>query len=65
MRVAGDLLTLPAKAARNPEFLGGGNARVLWGGVLVSVVCFGLALRNIRSLCALDGAGGAEQAEPR
>jgi hypothetical protein len=62
MRVAGDLLTLPAKATRHPEFLGGGNARVLWGGVLVSVLCFGLALRNIRALCALDDAGGCEQA---
>jgi len=62
MRVAGDLLTLPAKVTRNPEFLGGGNARVLWGGVLVSVLCFGLALQNIRSLCALDGASGREQA---
>ena len=61
MRVAGDLLTLPAKVTRNPEFLGGGNARVLWGGVLVSVLCFGLALQNIRSLCALDGACGGEQ----
>jgi hypothetical protein len=55
MRVAGDLLTLPAKATRNP-------ARVLWGGVMVSVLCFGLALQNIRALCALDGAGGPEQA---
>lgn len=62
MRVAGDLVTLPAKATRNPEFLGGGNARMLWGGVLVSVLCFGLALQNIRSLCALDGADGAGQA---
>ena len=61
MRVAGDLLTLPAKVTRNPEFLGGGNARVLWGGVLVSVLLFGLALRNIRFLCSLDGAGAAEQ----
>jgi hypothetical protein len=62
MRVAGDLLTLPAKAARHPGFLGGGNARVLWGGVLVSVLCFGLALQNLRALCALDGAGEREQA---
>ena len=62
MRVAGDLLTLPAKVMRNPDFLGGGNARVLWGGVLVSVLCFGLALQNIRSLCAFDGASGREQA---
>jgi hypothetical protein len=61
MRVAGDLLTLPAKAARRPEFLGGGDARVLWGGVLVSMLCFGLALQNIRSLCALDGADEGEQ----
>lgn len=61
MRVAGDLLTLPAKVTRSPEFLGGGDARVLWGGVLVSVLCFGLALQNIRSLCALDGAGAREQ----
>jgi hypothetical protein len=62
MRVAGDLLTLPAKVTRDPEFLGGGNGRVLWGGVLVSIFCFGLALGNIRSLCALDGASGARQA---
>ena len=61
MRVAGDLLTLPAKVTRNPEFLGGGNARVLWGAVLVSMLCFGLALQNVRSLCALDGASAAEQ----
>lgn len=55
MHVAGDILTIPAKALRDPMLFGSGDARVLWGGVLVSIFCFGLALQRVHALALLDG----------
>jgi hypothetical protein len=56
MRVSGDAITITAKVARDPSHFGGGNAPVLWGGVLVSIICFGLALRHVYALAMLDTA---------
>ena len=50
MRVAGDLVTVPAKVFNAPGLLGNGNSRVLWGGVLVSIFCFGVALCHVYKL---------------
>ncbi|MEO5896543.1 MAG: hypothetical protein ABIS06_12650 [Vicinamibacterales bacterium] len=44
MRVAGEVVTLPAKVIRDPDLLGNGDSRVLWGGVLTSITCFIAAL---------------------
>ena len=52
MRVSADLVTAVAKALRDPYFLGGGTARFVWGGVIVSVLCFGLALSRLYTLAA-------------
>lgn len=49
MRVAGELLTVPAKIAW-PAFFGNGNTRVVWGGVFVSIVCFAGASWNLYRL---------------
>src|SRR5919109_1438419 len=44
MRVAGEIVTIPAHLAHDPNFLGStGDARVLWGGTLVCIACFALA----------------------
>jgi hypothetical protein len=56
MRVAGDFLTLPAKSFRAPDLLGGGNGRLNWGGVLVSILSFLIGFTKIRELAILDGA---------
>ncbi len=40
MHIGGDVVTLPAKVLRDPDFLENGDTRVLWGGVLVAVLCF-------------------------
>lgn len=58
VRVAGDVLTIPAKAFRRPDWLGGGDARMLWGGVAISVLCLALALLRISRLATLDGLSG-------
>jgi hypothetical protein len=50
MRVGGDLLTIPAKLLRKPDLFGGGDARMIWGGVLVSTICFGFALQKLHRL---------------
>lgn len=44
VRVAGDLVTVPAKLFRWPGFLENGNTRVLWGGVLATVTFVLLAV---------------------
>jgi hypothetical protein len=54
MHVGGDLVTIPAKLVRDPALFGGGNSRVLWGGVLVSLVCFALALQRVWALGVLE-----------
>ena len=59
MRVGGDLVTIPAKVLRDPQLFGGGDARVLWGGVFVSIVCFVLAVRRVRAIALLDTADPA------
>jgi len=56
MHVAGDLVTVPAKVLRDPMLFGGGDARVLWGGVLLSIGCFGLALVRVHRLAMLETA---------
>jgi hypothetical protein len=48
MRVAGDLLTLPARVLRAPELFGNGDTRMVWGGVVVSVLAFSIALTKLR-----------------
>jgi Mannosyltransferase (PIG-V) len=60
MRIAGDLLTIPAKLASAPAFLGGGDARMLWGGTLVSMLAFCFALLRIRELTEREGLSQAE-----
>jgi hypothetical protein len=42
MRIAGELVTVPARVFNAPRLLDNGNTRVLWGGVLLSLVCFGV-----------------------
>ncbi|HTI36549.1 MAG TPA: mannosyltransferase family protein [Vicinamibacterales bacterium] len=61
MRIAGDLVTVPAKLFNAPHMLGSGEGRVAWGGVLVSIVCFALALPRTYRLAREDG-GDDEQA---
>jgi hypothetical protein len=48
MRVAGDLVTLPARLLRDPTLFGNGNTRVVWGGALVAMLAFTLALVRMR-----------------
>ena len=48
MRVAGDLVTLPARLLRDPTLFGNGNTRVVWGGALVAVLAVTLALVRMR-----------------
>lgn len=47
VRVGGDMVTVPAKILRDPELFGNGNTRVVWGGVLISIVCFTFAVRRL------------------
>lgn len=47
VRIAGDLVTVPAKLLQDPDIFGNGNTRVLWGGVLVSIACFVFASQRI------------------
>ena len=54
MRVGGDLLTIPAKLRRDPDLFGSGDTRVMWGGVLVSLVCFALAAGRVVQLARAD-----------
>jgi Gpi18-like mannosyltransferase len=50
MRVAGEVVTLPARAVGQPGLLGNGNTRVTWGGVAVSIVAFTLAVVQLHRL---------------
>jgi hypothetical protein len=51
MRVAGEIVTVPARiTGRHELFGGGGDARVLWGGVLVSLALFLAALAYVYRL---------------
>jgi hypothetical protein len=61
MRIAGDIVTIPARLLRDPLMIGGGDARMLWGGVLCSIACFGLALPKVyeRGVIDLGDAAGA------
>jgi Mannosyltransferase (PIG-V) len=54
MRIAGDLLTIPASLLHAPDWLGSGDGRVVWGGVLVSLLCFPLALLRVHRLASED-----------
>ena len=53
-RAAGDLATVPAKLFSAPGFLENGNARVLWGGMLVSFWCILAAACRIVGLARLE-----------
>lgn len=53
MRVAGEVLTLPAHVLRRPDLFGNGNTRVTWGGVLINVGAFALAVRRLSELGTL------------
>lgn len=55
-RYAGDLVTVPARIFNAPRFLDNGNTRVLWGGVLLSVVCFGVGAWYVFQLALLQSA---------
>ncbi|MCU1384689.1 MAG: putative integral rane protein [Acidobacteria bacterium] len=59
MRIAGDLVTIPASLLRAPDLLGGGDGRVIWGGVLASVLFFVLALSRLYRLAADDTGSAA------
>ncbi|HZP47514.1 MAG TPA: mannosyltransferase family protein [Vicinamibacterales bacterium] len=54
MRVAGDLVVIPAYLFNAPSFLGNGDSRVLWGGVFASVLFFALALARLQRLASID-----------
>ena len=54
MRVAGDALTVIAHVLRWPGLPGGDDARAVWGGVLVSLLCFGFAAERLYALTLLD-----------
>jgi hypothetical protein len=54
MRVAGDLVTIPAAMFHAPSLLGNGDARVVWGGVAASILFFTLALRGVYRLASED-----------
>jgi hypothetical protein len=53
MRVAGDVVTLPARALDDPTLFGNGDTRVLWGGVLLSIGCFAWAAVLLHTLTEL------------
>lgn len=53
MRVAAEVLTVPARLLDAPDMLGGGNARLLWAGVAVSLGCLFVGCAHLRQLeCA-------------
>ena len=54
MRVAGDIVTIPAYLLNLPNLLGGGDGRVIWGGVAASWLFFVLALSRIHRLAWQD-----------
>lgn len=54
MRIAGDLVTLPARLVGNPTLFGNGNTRVLWGGALVAMLAFTLALVRLHRLASAE-----------
>lgn len=53
-RAAGDLVTVPAKVFNAPGFLENGNTRVLWGGMLVTLLCILAAACRIVGLAWLE-----------
>ena len=57
MRIGGDLVTLPARLLQDPWLFGNGNTSVAWGGVLVAIVAFTLALARLRRLASAATAG--------
>jgi hypothetical protein len=57
MRVAGDLLTLPARLLNDPTLFGNGNTRVAWGGALVAMLAFTLALVRLHRFASTSTAG--------
>ena len=57
MRIAGDLVTLPARLVDNPALFGNGNTRVAWGGALVAMLAFTLALVRLHRLASTSTAG--------
>lgn len=54
MRAGGGVLGLVATTLQRPSLFGTDAARLLWGGVLVSIICFALALENVYALALLD-----------
>lgn len=58
MRAVAAVLTLPAHLLDMPELFGGGSARFLWAGALLSIVAFGGALVYIHCLARMDLSAG-------
>jgi hypothetical protein len=54
MRVAVEFVTLPAHILKDPDLFGGGNARFLWAGTLVSIAAFCGALVTLPRLHAAE-----------
>jgi len=52
MRVAGDVVTIPAWLVGAPGLLGNGDARVVWGGLFASVLFFVIAAVRLHQLAA-------------
>jgi hypothetical protein len=52
MRAAGEIVTVPAHLLGDPTLFGNGDTRVLWGGVLVSIAVFTLAMLCLFRLTA-------------
>jgi hypothetical protein len=61
MRIAGDLVTLPARLLNDAALFGNGNTRVAWGGALVAMGAFALALVRLHRLASTT-TGGADVA---
>ena len=58
MRLGGEVVTAPAHILKDPSFLGNGNTRVTWGGVLVSIAAFVFALIQFYHLATLISRNG-------
>jgi hypothetical protein len=57
MRVAGEVVTVPAHVTSNPDLFGNGNTRVVWGGALLSIACFVCACALLVRLASVRLAG--------
>lgn len=62
MRLAGDLITIPAHVFNAPSLFGNGDGRVVWGGVVATIAFFLIALPRVHRL-ALEESGDRAAAD--